>query len=46
MSDRAEVSSELPTTESWASLTPDLLSSLHVLQLDFHAWGSWAVQMG
>lgn len=31
--------------ESQASLAPDLLSSLHVLQLDFHAWGSQAVQM-
>lgn len=29
-----------------ASLTPDLLSSLHVLQLDFPPWGSQAVQMG
>lgn len=46
MSDSAEVSSELPTMESLASLTPDLFSSLHVLQLDFHAWGSQAVQMG
>lgn len=46
MSDSAEVSSEVPTTESQASLTPEMLSSLHVLRLDFHAWGSQAVQMG
>lgn len=46
MSDSAEVSSELPAMESQASLTPDLLSFLHVVQLDFHTWGSQAVQMG
>lgn len=46
MSDGAEVSSELPTMESQASLTPDLLSFLHAVWLDFHAWGSQAVQVG
>lgn len=46
MSDSAAVGSEVPTPQSGASLAPELLSSPHVLRLDFHMRGSQAVQMG